>query len=138
MNGVAGTIKHQLFADVKSEKVSRKNVEHFTVYAGSILNGITSLYMPMEDVLEEPENMDNSPIIPGTLEVHKIACTFLTDGICKMEFCYTTMDEKPFHEQWYKKDGEPDVVVMQNFHCRTTLILHVLRAMELMQQIKNG
>ena len=29
-------------------------------------------------------------------------------------------------------------VVTQNFHYRTTLILHVQSTMELMQQIKNG
>ena len=26
-----------------------------------------------------------------------------------MEFYYTAADENPFHEQLYKKDGEPDV-----------------------------
>ena len=60
------------------------------------------------------------------------------DGICEMESYYTAVDEKPFHEQWYKKDGTKRFVVTQNFHYRTTLTLHVLCAMELMQQIKNG
>ena len=65
--------------------------------------------MPVEEVLEKPENIKSSLRIPGTMEVHKIARTFSRDGICKMEFCYTAVDEKPFHEQWYKKDGYPDV-----------------------------
>ena len=109
MDGVGGTFKHRVFHDVKSAKRSIKNTEHFAVYAGSILNGITSLYMPVEEVLEEPENINSSQRIPGTLEVHKIARTFSTDGICKMGFYYTVVDEKPFHEQWYKSDGDPDV-----------------------------
>ena len=74
-----------------------------------MLNVITSFYMPVEEVLEEPENINISPRIPGTLEVHKIACTFSMDGICKMDFYCTAADEKPFHEQWCKKDGDPDV-----------------------------
>ena len=61
--------------------------------------------MPIEEVLEEPENTNSSPRIPGTLEVHKLVRTFSTDGICKMEFYYTAADEKPFHEKWYKKNG---------------------------------
>ena len=65
-----------------------------------MLNVITSFYMPVEEVLEEPENINISPRIPGTLEVHKIACTFSMDGICKMDFYCTAADEKPFHEQW--------------------------------------
>ena len=50
----------------------------------------------------EPENINSSPKFSDNLEVHKIARTFLTDDICKMEFHYTAVDEKPFHEQWYK------------------------------------
>ena len=92
--------------------------------------------MPVEEVLEQPENINSSPRIPGTLEVHKIARTFSTDGICKMEFYYTAVDEKPFNEQWYRKDEYPDVC--SHTELRTNLVLHVLSAMELMQQIKNG
>ena len=131
-DGVGGTIKHRVFRDVKSGKVSIRNTEHFAVYAGSILNGITSFYMPVEEVLGEPENTNGSPRTPGTLEIHKIPRTFSMDSICKIEFCYTAVDEKPFHEQWYK-DGTKRFVVTENFHYRTTLILHVLSAMELMQ-----
>ena len=43
MDGAGGTFKHRVFRDVKSAKGSIKNTEHFAVYAGSILNGITSL-----------------------------------------------------------------------------------------------
>ena len=101
--------KHPVFRDVKSGKVSIKNAEHFAVYAGSILNGITSFYMPVEDVSGRARNVNSSPIIPGTLEFHKIARLFSTDGICKMEFYYTVVDQKPFDEHWYRTDGDPDV-----------------------------
>ena len=26
-----------------------------------------------------------------------------------MKFYYTAVNENPFHEQWYKQDGDPDV-----------------------------
>ena len=65
--------------------------------------------MPIEEVFEEPENIISSPQIPETLEVHKIACSFTNDGVCKLEFFHTPADSTPFHEQWYKNEGDTDV-----------------------------
>ena len=110
MDGVGGIIKHRVFRDVKSGKVAIKNAEHFVEYADTILSGITSLYIQIDEVLEEPEDIDTlSPKINGTLEVHKIFRSFSVDGVCKMEFFYTAADEQPIHVQYYKKDGDPDV-----------------------------
>jgi len=30
-------------------------------------------------------------------------------GVCKLEFYKTATDEVPFYEQWYRKDGDPEV-----------------------------
>ena len=66
--------------------------------------------MPIDEVLGELKDIEkSSPRIDGTLEVHKIARSFSTDGVCKLEFFKTTVDEQPFHVQYYKKDGNPDV-----------------------------
>ena len=65
-DGVGGTIKQRVFRDVKSGKVSITNAEHFAAHAGAILNGIKSLYMPIDEVLEEPEDIEkSSPRIDG-------------------------------------------------------------------------
>ena len=72
MDGIGGTSKHRVFRDVKSEKVSIKNAEHVASYVDSILNGITSLYMPLEEISTELESVSKAPKIPGTLEVHMI------------------------------------------------------------------
>ena len=66
MDGVRGNIKHRVFRDVKSGKVSITNAEHFAAHADAILNGIKSLYMPIDEVLEEPEDIEkSSPRIDG-------------------------------------------------------------------------
>ena len=73
MDDVGGTIKQRVFRDVKSGKVSIANAEHFAAHADAILNGIKSLYMPIDEVLEEAEDIEKLlPRIDGTLEVHKI------------------------------------------------------------------
>lgn len=104
----------------------------------SILTGITSLYKPIEEALEEPENIDNSERIPDALEVHKIGCTFSTYGICKMEFYYIAVDVNHFMSSGTRTMGIQMFLVTQNFHYRTILILHVLSIKELIKQIKNG
>ena len=53
IDGVGGTITHRVFRNVKCRKVTIKNAKGFAEYADAILNGITSLYMPVEDVLEK-------------------------------------------------------------------------------------
>ena len=109
MDGVGGTIKHRVFRDVKSSKVIIKNAKHFSTYAGSILKGITYLYMPIEEVLKGPENIISLPQIPGTLEVHKIARSFTNDGVCKLKFFCTAADSTSFQKQWYEKEDDADV-----------------------------
>ena len=110
MDGGGGTINHRVFRDVKSGKVSIKNDEHFAAHADAILNGIKSLYISIDEVLKEPEDIEkSSPRIDGTLEVHKIARSFSTDGVCKLEFFKTAVDEQPLHVQYCKKDRDPDV-----------------------------
>ena len=31
-------------------------------------------------------------------------------GVCKLEFYDTAADQSPFHEQWYRKDSNPEEV----------------------------
>ena len=82
-------------------KVSITNAEHFAVHADAILNGIKSLYMPIDEVLEEPEDIEQSS--------PRIARSFSIDGVCKLEFFKTAVDEQPFHVQSCKKDRDPAV-----------------------------
>ena len=66
--------------------------------------------MPNDEVQEEPEDIEkSSQRIDGTLEVHKIACSYSSDDVCKLEFFKTAAAEQSFHVQYYKKDGDPDV-----------------------------
>ena len=62
--------------------------------------------MPNDEVREEPEDIEkSSQRIDGTLEVHKIACSYSSDDVCKLEFFKTAVAEQSFHVQYYKKDG---------------------------------
>lgn len=42
--------------------------------------------MSMGYVLTKPENVTNTPIIVGALEVHKIVLSFNKDGVSRLDF----------------------------------------------------
>ena len=71
---------------MKSDKVNMKNAEHFAAYTNQILNGITSIYMGMDDVVINADDTENFPRITRTLEVHKIVLSYNEDGICRLQF----------------------------------------------------
>ena len=61
MDVVGGTIKNLVFRAVKSGKVSARDPEEFAKAANDIVLSIRSLYMPIEDILEEPSEVANAP-----------------------------------------------------------------------------
>ena len=68
MDGVGGTMRHPVFRDVISGNVSITNAEHFAAHADAIVNGIKSLYMPIDEVLDEQEDIEKSS--PRTDSIH--------------------------------------------------------------------
>ena len=139
MDGGGGTINHRVFRDVKSGKVSIKNDEHFAAHADAILNGIKSLYISIDEVLKEPEDIEkSSPRIDGTLEVHKIARSFSTDGACKLEFFKTAVENNHFMYNITRRMGIQMFVLTLSFPCAIILIKSVLSAMVFMPKIRSG
>ena len=66
MDGVGGAIKNLVVCAVKSGKVSVRDSEEFTKAANDIFPSIRSLYMPVEDMLEESAEVANAPYSRNT------------------------------------------------------------------------
>ena len=81
------TIKNKVYRDVMPYKCLIKNAKDFAEYANKIINGITSIYMPINDLLTEPDNIENAPKIPETLSIHKVTRVFNEDNICFIDSC---------------------------------------------------
>ena len=109
MNGVGGTLKNIIFRDVMSEKCFIQNAEEFSNYANTVVNGITSVYLPQNNVLTEPDDIEEAPKIPETLSIHKVVRGFNEDGICYFKFYYLSKDSGPFFTQYYRKKDYPEV-----------------------------
>ena len=109
MDGIGGTIKNKVFRDVKSGKIHINGAKSFAEHADHCINNITSLYLPLQNVLEEPDGIESAQKIPSTLQVHRVVRNFNDDGVCKLKFYRVANDDLPFHEQFYRKPGDPEV-----------------------------
>ena len=56
----------------------------FAKYAKKIINGIFCLYLTENKITTEPQDIETSPKIPGSLKVHKVLRTYNEDNVCKI------------------------------------------------------
>ena len=81
----------------------------FAEYANKIINGISCLYLTKNEIMAEPQHIETSPKIPQALKVHNVLRTYNEDNVCKIEFYELADETDPFHIQWYRKEGDPEV-----------------------------
>ena len=86
----------------------------FAEYANKIINGISCLYLTKNEIMAEPQHIETSPKIPQTLKVHNVLRTYNEDNVCKIEFYELADETDPFHIQWYRKEGDPEVLWAQS------------------------
>ena len=73
----------------------------FMEHAGKAVKGITSIFLPAEDVLIEPEDIEASPRIKDTLQIHMVKRFFDEQNFPYLQFFKMATDEKPFFTQFY-------------------------------------
>ena len=66
------SLKSCVYRNVMSGKYVTDAPKQFAEHADKAVKGITSLYLPAEDVLIEPDNIKASPRIKDTLQIHMI------------------------------------------------------------------
>ena len=107
MDGIKGIIKNKVFCDLNSGTVHIKDAKPFAEYADLAIDNIKSLYLSVNDVLEEP--IDSASKITPILEDHQVKKEFNVDGLCKLQFFKVASDSLLFHEKFYQKYGDPEV-----------------------------
>ena len=70
MDGIGGTLKNSVYWDVMSGKCVSDTPKQFSEFAERSVKRITSLYLPTEEVLKEPEDIKSSRRIANTLQIH--------------------------------------------------------------------
>lgn len=103
MDGVGGTLKNVVFRKVKSNKAVIYNPEEFAEAASKFVPSILTVYLPQDAEINEPEDIQATSPIPETLKIHKLERSI--NQRCSIKFFKTAEDDKPYHTQWYSRDG---------------------------------
>lgn len=72
MDGIGGSIKNQVFREVKSGRIVVESLHDFSLLAKCIVEETVTIYLPKEEVFVEPTDTEEAPYIKGTMiKVHK-------------------------------------------------------------------
>ena len=106
---VGGSIRNRIYRYAMSYKCVTKSPNEFSNYANKVVNGITSLYLPEDDLLTKVDHIEEVLKIPETLSIHMLVRNFNEDSICSIQFFNLAVDIEPFFTQSYRMDGDPEV-----------------------------
>lgn len=109
MDGIGGTLKNKVFQEVKSGRIVVTTPKDFSIQASKLVESVTTLYLPMKDIMPEPSSVEDAPYIKGTLNVHRVVRKKNTQGIRYLEFYHLSSDKTPFFTQYYRCTDDPIV-----------------------------
>ena len=103
MDGIGGTIKNVVFRQVKSGRVIINSAEEFSVAANKFVPSIATLFQKEKDLLCEPDDINQSPSIPATLQIHKFIRSSTAEGDTIIDFYFLSNGKEPCHIQSYSE-----------------------------------
>ena len=99
--GIGRTLKncvYRVWSHVLSGKCVIDIPKPFAEHTDKAVKGITFLYLPAEDVLRDPDDIEASPSTKDTLQIHMIKRFFDEQYISHLQFFKAATDEKPFFQ----------------------------------------
>ena len=72
MDGIGGTIKNVVYRRVMAGDLVINTPEEFVTKADELSHGIKCLYLPSNEIPNEPSDIADAPGIAGTLKIHKL------------------------------------------------------------------
>ena len=131
-------MKHRVFRGVISSNVSITNAEHFAAHADAIVNGIKSLYMPIDEVLDEQEDIEKS--YPRTDGIHQRSIKLLVLSPLMVSVSWNSLKQRWMNNHFMyniaRRMGIQMFVVTLSFPCAIILIKRVLSAMVFMPKVR--
>ena len=104
MVGIGGTIKNVVFRQVKSRKVIINSPTEFYEAANQFVPSIKYLYQPESSLFEEPHDIKNAPVIPNTLQIHRLVRELEVGGKACISFFGLSCDIDPVYVKDYKNN----------------------------------
>ena len=107
MDGAGGTIKNQMYKEVKSGRLVIDTPQKFAMAAQTLVTAITILYLPESEMLQEPNEIEN--VVPETFQIHKVVRKFNSQGVPCTEFYKLSNGSKPYFTRYYRNECDPVV-----------------------------
>ena len=126
MGGTGCIIKSKVFCDVNSVNVHVKDANSFAEYANLLIDNIKSPYLSVNDVREEPDDIDSAPKILSTLYVHQVKREFNLDGVSNFHFFKVVSDSFSFQRNFTGNMVTQKCVTICFFLFGSALTTHVL------------
>ena len=107
MDGVGGgAVKNLVFRKVKSGHIVIDSPKAFLDHASQLVPLIMSLYFPVEEIIEDPEEIARVLAISSTL---KIIRKYNSRTICYLRFFNLSDQSIPTFKHFYRKDDDPAI-----------------------------
>ena len=103
MDAVGGTIKNKVFREVKSGRLTVTSPEEFSNVGERLVSKIVFIYLPINEIIEEPSYVKDAPKITDTLKIHNVVRKIHKDTISSLDFYYLSGDPEPLHREYYRK-----------------------------------
>ena len=109
MGGVGGTIKNQVYKEVKSCRMVIDTPQEFAMAVQTLVPAITTIYLPERKMLQEPNEIENANVVVETLQIRKVAKKFNSQGVVCIQFCKCSNESQPYFTQYYRNECDPVV-----------------------------
>ena len=88
---------------MKSGRVIINSAEEFSVTANKFVSSIATLFKKGKDLLCEPDDINQSPSIPATLQIHKLVRSSTAEGGTIVDFYFLSNGKELYHTQSYSE-----------------------------------
>ena len=123
--------KNCVFRDVMSGKCVNNNPKQFADHPDKSIKGIALLYLPAEEILNEPDNIEESPKITETLQIHMVKLSLISKNWRVQSF----MSCQPARSLFSVNAMVKELVDMNK---SPQMILTVAPVWVIIKQMKNG
>ena len=103
MDGIRGTIKNVVFRQVKSGRDFINSPAEFSVAANKFVPSIARLFQKQKHLVCEPDDINQSPSIPATLQMHKLIWSSTAEGRTIIDFYFLLNGKGSCHTQSYSE-----------------------------------
>ena len=88
---------------MKSGRVIINSAEEFSVAANKFVPSIATLFQKEKDTHCEPDDINQSPSIPATLQIHKFVWSSTAEGGTTIDLYFLSIGKEPCHTQSYSE-----------------------------------